>query len=129
MAFYLDTSAFLKLLVAEPESPAMRAWFGAEGRSCWSSQLLVTEALRAAARLGLDPVAVEETLDAVVLVLPAATTFHRAGTLEPAELRSLDALHLATALELGSDLEGVVAYDRLLIAGARAAGLEVVSPA
>lgn len=129
MAFYLDTSAFLKLLVAEPESPAMRAWFGTEGRSCWSSQLIVTEALRASSRLGLDPVTVEETLDAVVLVLPAATTFHRAGMVEPAELRSLDALHLAAALELGSDLEGVVAYDRRLIAGARAAGLEVVSPA
>lgn len=128
MPFYLDTSAFLKLLVTETESPAMRAWFNA-GRPCWSSQLLVTEALRAADRLGLDRDAVELVLDAVSLVLPAATTFHGASTIQPPELRSLDALHLATAVELGADLEAVVSYDARLIAGARAAGLPVVTPA
>lgn len=128
MPFYLDTSAFLKLLVAEPETPAMRAWFS-DGPSCWSSQLLVTEALRAAGRLGLDGAAVELALDGVSLVLPAATTFHRAASLSPGELRSLDALHLATALELGADLEAVVAYDRRLVEGARVAGLPVMTPA
>lgn len=128
MAFYLDTSAFLKLLVTEAESAAMRAWFAAD-RSCWSSQVLVTEALRAGQRLGLDLEAVEQALDAVSLVLPSATTFHRAGTASPPALRSLDALHVAGALELGGDLEAVVAYDARLIEGARAAGLAVISPA
>jgi uncharacterized protein len=126
--FYLDTSAFLKLLVAEPQTPAMRAWLRA-GPACWSSQLLVTEVLRAAYRLGVDRDAVDQALDAVSLVLPAATTFHRAAALAPAELRSLDALHLATAVELGADLEAFVAYDTRLIAGARAAGLPVLTPA
>ena len=127
MAFYVDTSAFLKLLVAETESAAMRAWFAA-GRDCWSSQLLVTEALRASERLGVDPNAVETVLDAVALILPTAATFHRAGTLAPSELRSLDALHVATADEMGSDLEAVVAYDARVIAAAGAAGMQVLTP-
>lgn len=128
MAFYLDTSAFLKLLVTEAESPAMRAWFTTD-HSCWSSQILVTEALRAGQRLGLDLDAVNQALDAVSLVLPSATTFHSAGTVLPLALRSLDALHVASAMELGRDLEAVVAYDGRLIESARAAGLAVVSPA
>lgn len=127
MPFYLDTSAFLKLLVAEAETPAMRAWFGASP-ACWSSHLLVTEALRATARLGLDQHVVDETLDAVSLILPAATTFHRAAALQPTALRSLDALHLATAMELGDDLDGIVSYDAGLVAGAHAAALPVVTP-
>jgi predicted nucleic acid-binding protein len=47
----------------------------------------------------------------------------------PRRLRSVDALHLATALELGADLDAVVAYDSRLIEGARSAGLSVVTPA
>lgn len=127
MPYYLETSAFFKLLVAEPESEAMRAWFF-ELHPCWSSRILVTESCRAGGRLGLDRRAVEDALDAVALVLPAATTFELAANLKPPELRSLDALHLAAALELGDDLDGVVTYDARLIDSARAAGLPVVTP-
>ncbi|MGH7608508.1 MAG: hypothetical protein ACREOD_00985 [Candidatus Dormibacteria bacterium] len=81
MAFYFETSAFLKLLVREAESQAMRIWFSEERHSCWSSQLLVTEALRAGQRLGVDRLTVEEVLDTVALTLPATTTFYRAGML------------------------------------------------
>lgn len=105
----------------------MRAWFAGHGPS-WSSQLLLAEALRAATRLGIDPQGVAEALDAVSLVLPAASTFLAAARLEAPGLRSLDAVHLATALELGDDLEGVVAYDARMIEGARAASLVVVTP-
>ena len=128
MPYYLDTSAFLKLFVNEAESPAMRAWFRA-GRVCWSSQLLVTEVVRATRRLGLDLQSVEHALDAVSLVLPAATTFRNAASLFQPELRSLDALHLATALELGTDLEAVVTYDRRVAGGAHEAGVAVLTPA
>jgi uncharacterized protein len=128
MPFYLDTSSFLKLLVEEQDSVAMREWFE-EGHSCWASQLLATEALRAAQRLGLDSDAVDHALETVSLVLTAAATFRVAGTLPPPQLRSLDALHLASALELGGDLEGVVTYDARLIDGVLAAGLQVVKPA
>lgn len=61
-------------------------------------------------------------------MLPAASTFQVAGTLEPAGLRSLDALHLATALELGTDLEGIVSYDHRVIEGSRIASVAAVSP-
>lgn len=127
MAWYLDTSAFLKLLVAEPETSAMRRWFVDQGPH-WSSHLLRTEAMRASARLQLAEPAVEAALGTVTLVLPAAPTFLVAGRLAPASLRSLDALHLATALELAPDVQGIVTYDTRLAEGAAAAGIAAVAP-
>ena len=127
MVWYLDTSAFLKLLVAEPESDALRAWLAEQGPS-WSSHLLRTEALRAALHLEINERAIVEALEAVSLILPAVSTFLTAGTLGPSTLRSLDALHLAAALELGGDLEGLVTYDVRLAAAASAASLTVVAP-
>ncbi len=52
----------------------------------------------------------------------------RAAAVEPQALRTLDAVHLASALELGSDLEGFVTYDGRLAAAARAQGLHVEAP-
>lgn len=127
MVWYLDTSAFLKLITTERESNAMRAWFSSHD-SVWSSQLLHTEALRAGSRLGIDADVIEDALETVSLVMPSVTTFFVAGQLPPPSLRSLDALHLATAMEIGDDLEGIVAYDELLADAARAASLEVIVP-
>jgi hypothetical protein len=126
--WYLDTSAFLKLVVTENETKTMRAWFTAHS-PCWSSQLLSTEALRAGARLGLNSFAVEQALDTVSLIMPSVVTFRTASQLPPATLRSLDALHLATALELGDDLEGVATYDSRMIEAALMHSVSVVSPA
>jgi uncharacterized protein len=127
VAWYFDTSAFLKLLIQEAETTPLRHWFAAH-EPLWSSQLLRTEALRAAIRLEIDDTSVERALAAISLVLPAASTFFTAGRLAPPEIRSLDALHLAAALELGDDLEGVVTYDSLMIVGAKTAQIPVVSP-
>jgi predicted nucleic acid-binding protein len=127
MVWYLDTSAFLKLITTEDESAAMRTWFSSHD-SVWSSQLLHTEALRAGARLGIDADVIEDALETVSLVLPSVATFFVAGQLLPPSLRSLDALHLATAMEIGDDLEGIVAYDERLADAARAASLEVFVP-
>lgn len=127
MVWYLDTSAFLKLLTTEDESTAMREWFSSHD-SVWSSQLLHTEALRAGMRLEIDANVIEEALESVSLVLPSVATFFVAGRLLPASLRSLDALHLATAMEIGDDLEGIVTYDERLADAARAASLEVIVP-
>lgn len=127
MVWYIDTSAFLKLVVAEEESEAMRRWFADHGPR-WSAQLLRTEALRAGARLGVDLDVVEDVLDTISLVLPSAGTFARAGRVAPVELRSLDAIHLAVALELGDDLEGLVCYDQRLIDAASRTSVNVVSP-
>jgi predicted nucleic acid-binding protein len=126
MAWYLDTSAFLKLLVEEVDSLAMRKW-AEQHDSLWSSQLLRTEALRAASRLGVSIDDVETALESVSLILPSVETFNTAGHL-PQPLRSLDALHLATALEMGGDLEGFVTYDERLIASSRDQSFIVVSP-
>jgi uncharacterized protein len=124
--FYLDTSAFLKLLVAEDHSVALASF--ASGVDLWSSTLLGVEAHRAALRLEIDVEAVDVMLEAVSLVAPGDATFVAARRVGPPSLRTLDALHLAAALELGEDLEGLVAYDKRLAAGADLAGLLVVSP-
>lgn len=127
MAWYIDTSAFLKLLVAEKESAALRAWL-TDHEPVWSSHLLRTESIRAAARLGVDPEVVEQALATVFLVLPGSSTFATAGRLSPPGLRSLDALHLASALELGRDLEGLLTYDRRVSEGAREIAIAVLAP-
>jgi len=64
----------------------------------------------------------------VSLVLPRTSTFLAAGTLPPPQLRTLDALHLATALELGDDLEGLLTYDDRVAAGTEALSITVVTP-
>lgn len=127
MVWYLDTSAFLKLIAVEDESRAMRSWFKSHS-SIWSSYLLRTEALRAAARLGVSSSMIEGVLDTVSLILPSSSTFFTAGQLSPVTLRSLDALHLAAAMEIGDDLQGIVAYDDRLIQAALAVSIKVHSP-
>jgi predicted nucleic acid-binding protein len=127
MVWYIDTSAFLKLFAAENESSAMREWFVAHD-ALWSSQSLRTESVRAAHRLAISSDDIETALESVSLILPSVTTFYTAGHLLPHSLRSLDALHLATALEIGDDLEGLVAYDDRLISASRSASLLVVTP-
>ncbi|MHB2028532.1 MAG: type II toxin-antitoxin system VapC family toxin [Acidimicrobiales bacterium] len=127
MVWYLDSSAFLKLITMEEESSAMRKWFTSHD-SVWSSQLLHTEVLRAGVRLGIDADVIEDALETVSLILPSVSTFFVAGRLLAPSLRSLDALHLASAMEIGDDLEGIVAYDERLIDAARAASLTVFVP-
>lgn len=132
MAFYLDTSAFMKLAVVEDRSRQMRKWADAEearSGALWSSDLLRTEALRAARRVSEEALeATRDRLDRTALMTITSDTFQRAGELDPAVLRSLDALHLASALGLGDDLEGVVTYDVRMAEAAKALGLTVVAP-
>ena len=61
-------------------------------------------------------------------MLPSAATFFTAGRLQPWNLRSLDAIHLATAMEIGDDLEGIVVYDERLASASRAVSIAVVAP-
>lgn len=64
----------------------------------------------------------------VTLLPVAASVFDRAGLLEPPELRSLDAVHLAVALDLGAEVEAIVTYDHRMSEAARSHGLEVLAP-
>jgi predicted nucleic acid-binding protein len=64
----------------------------------------------------------------IAVVEPTAAIRARAAILEPVTLRSLDALHLATALEIGDELDGLVTYDARLSAAAATVGLAVLAP-
>lgn len=129
MIRYLDASAAAKLLVEEPESVALARFLDSAGPedTTASSALLETELRRLAVRAELAQAAVSEVLARVALVEPDRALFHEAGLLPGARMRSLDALHLATAVRLGDSV--VVAYDARLLEAARAVGLGVVSPA
>jgi predicted nucleic acid-binding protein len=124
---YLDTSAFVKLVLSEPESPALRRELA--GRELLSSALLTVEGLRAARRYG-DPAArrARAALATITLLPLDQPVLDAAAKLDPAELRSLDALHLATALSLGEDLGRLYCYDTRLGDAAEARGIDVSQP-
>jgi len=129
MRIYLDTSAAAKVLVDEAESEALTAYLDDErsNTEIVSSALLETELRRLAGRLGLDQSAVSDLLTRIDLIDPSRSIFHEAGVLPGPTLRSLDALHLATALRIEADV--VVAYDLRLLDAARDLGLAIDSPA
>lgn len=130
MAHYLDTSALVKVVVAEPESPALRAWLAATDRNPVSCDLARTELFRAVRRAAPGfLLRAREVLDSVTLVEVTTAIFEDAGRLDPTILRTLDAVHLAAALELGDDLDGIVTYDDRLAEAARANGVAVSVPA
>jgi predicted nucleic acid-binding protein len=128
-ALYLDSSAFVKVVVEEAESSALRAFLaGSRGRRV-SSALLRTEALRAVLPIGSDALAnVREGLRRVDLIAIDDRILDSAGILEPRALRTLDAIHLATALALGDDLDAVVTYDERMLEAARLLGLVTAAP-
>ena len=124
---YLDSSAFLKLIHAEAETAALRA--AVEGVATFSSELMACEAVRAAARIsGPTARAAERALAGVALVPVSRELLGDAARLEPADLRSFDAIHLATALRSGERLTAVVTYDHRLSAAAERHGLRVLAP-
>jgi predicted nucleic acid-binding protein len=129
VAFYIDTSALAKLVVAERDSAALQAWFALADRHPVSCDLARTELVRAVRRAAPDrALRAREVLDSVTLIVVTTAMFEQAGRLDPAVLRSLDAIHLAAALVLGDDLEGMVTYDDRLAAAAVANGIVVVAP-
>jgi predicted nucleic acid-binding protein len=125
---YLDTSAAAKLLVEEFESEALEdylAGLGPEDEPV-SSALLETELRRFGVRFDLSQALISDLLDRVDLVEPDRSLFTEAGLLPGRSLRSLDALHVATALRV--DASVVVAYDDCLHQAARAVGLATAAP-
>lgn len=129
MAHYIDTSALVKLVVAEAETEALREWIDAERPRLVTSDLARTELLRAVRRAAPDrAVRAREVLDSITLVTLATETFEAAAHLDPTVLRTLDALHIAAALELGDDLQGLVTYDDRMGDTAREHGIRVLAP-
>jgi predicted nucleic acid-binding protein len=127
-ATYVDASALVKLAVREPESDALRRYIRRR-RPLVSSALSRTEVARALLPLGAE--AIRRGLDVVArvdLIRINDRILHAAGAMLPVELRSLDAIHLATAQQLG-DLARIVTYDDRMAAAAMALGWSVAAPA
>jgi uncharacterized protein len=127
-ATYLDSSAIVKLAVEERESAALRRYLRRR-RPLVSSALARAEVTRALLPLGQAAVQRgQEVLSRLELIRINDRILGSAGTLPPPELRTLDAIHLATAHHLGSDLARIVTYDERMRTAAEAAGCPAASP-
>ena len=125
---YLDSSAIVKLAIDEAESAPLRRHLRRRGPLV-SSALARTEVLRALLDEGDAGVARgREVLRRLNLVRVNDRVLDAAGSLLPSELRSLDAIHLATALQLGDDLRQLVTYDDRMLAAAARLGLRTAAP-
>jgi predicted nucleic acid-binding protein len=128
---YLDSSALVKLVVTEPESTALMELLRARPDRV-SSALALTEVPRALRRAGFgtrERRRARELLARVALVDTDRRILAAAAALDPPALRTLDAIHLATALAVREDLAALVTYDRRLRAAAEHAHLDVLAPA
>jgi uncharacterized protein len=127
---YLDSSALLKLLFEESESAALAQWVSEQaGTPMVTSELAKVEVVRAARHLDADAVPAARVLMSQLDLIPL-----NSGLLEQAAdvgeplLRTLDAIHLASALSIQADLTAFLAYDIRLVAAAKAAGIESTRP-
>lgn len=128
---YLDTSALAKLVVSETESAMLQRYLAERGTHVVASSFLAhTELLRAARPLGSEVTKrARAVLDEVHLVDVTRLVLELAADLEVGErLRSLDAIHLATAVMLADRLDNVVTYDKRMLAAAEALGMAVEAP-
>ncbi|HEY8871133.1 MAG TPA: type II toxin-antitoxin system VapC family toxin [Candidatus Limnocylindrales bacterium] len=125
---YIDSSALVKLVVEEAESGTMYRWW-LEAERVTTSRIAVIETVRAAARRSHDPQHRDLVIDELEIIELDEAIAVRAAALQPPSLRTLDAIHVASALPLLSELDAFVTYDLRLAEAARALGLPVVSPA
>jgi predicted nucleic acid-binding protein len=124
---YLDTSAFVKTIVDEPESERLQAWLESRPQRA-SSALVRTEAVRAVRHYGEAAVAqTRKALAGLGLIRLDDRVLDAAADL-PTSLRSLDAIHIATAQALGSELAALVTYDVRMAQVAAELGLPVAAP-
>jgi predicted nucleic acid-binding protein len=126
---YLDSSAIVKLVVEEPESQALRV--GLRGRpQRVSSALALVEVTLAASRRdpAPPPGRVSSILAGLALVPIDRSVLKAAAGLAHLQLRALDAIHIATCVSLGADLDVLIAYDHRLLAAASGLGLPTEQP-
>jgi predicted nucleic acid-binding protein len=127
---YLDSAAVVKLVHAEAETAALRAWLYERADIGWTSSVLVeVESFRALARHTPQTVTrLPAVLDQIELIDLTPRIRALAQAIEPMTIRSLDAIHLATALNQRSALTSFVTYDKRLLDAARVADLPVSAP-
>ncbi|WP_455351413.1 type II toxin-antitoxin system VapC family toxin [Streptomyces sp. SYSU K217416] len=129
---YLDSCALLKLVLPEPETAALRTFLSArasEGHV--TSALAQTEVARTLVRVGAEPEvgdAAEELLDRLLRIRITDPVLRAAGMFPIRHLRTLDAIHLASAEYLEQALTAFVTYDKRLAAAALERGLPVEAP-
>ncbi len=127
-ATYLDSSAIVKLALREAESSSLRRYLRTR-RPLVSSALARTEVARALLPAGTDALTRGRlALAPIDLLRVSDRVLTAAGILEPLDLRSLDAIHLATAIQLGGDLGTLVTYDVRMREAAQVIGLRVAAP-
>lgn len=128
---YLDSAAVVKLVHAEAESVALRGWLDERAGTGWISSVLTEiESFRALARYAPDAVPrLPAVLDQIELISLNPPIRILARSVRPATVRSLDAIHLGTALHARDALTSFVTYDKRLLGAAVAAGLPAGSPA
>jgi predicted nucleic acid-binding protein len=125
---YVDASALAKLILEEPASAAMARWH-LESERIVTSRVGLVETRRAVARHAHDAVHLEFVLRSVETIELDGVIARAAGAIGPATLRTLDAIHVASAVALQPELDAFVTYDDRLAEAARAAGLTVIRPA
>jgi predicted nucleic acid-binding protein len=127
---YLDTSAALKLVVAEPETGRLELWMAEHaGIPRVSSRLLRIEMLRAVTRAAPHRMSRVNVVLSAIALLSMDDVAPAAEVIGDKALRSLDAIHLATAHEIRTELSAFVCYDKRLRDSAHALGLPVEAPA
>ena len=126
---YIDSSALLKLLVREAETSALEADLAAR-EGLVNSSLAVVECRRAVRRAGNRRLLqrAEQVFEAIYLLDLTPPILERAATVVPATLRSLDVIHLATALSVEEEDLDLITYDDRLAEGAKANKLRVAQP-
>ncbi|MDP9250423.1 MAG: type II toxin-antitoxin system VapC family toxin [Chloroflexota bacterium] len=125
---YLDASAAVKLVVSEAESNPLRQFLG-DQRTRVSNRVLAVELVRAVHRR--SPALLDQArllLQVLEFVELDGSVMEQAAGLKPVELRSLDAIHLASAFALAGELDAFVTYDARQADAARALGLAVAAP-
>ncbi len=127
---YLDSSALVKLVMHEKETTDLLGVL-ADWPERASSAVARVELLRATRRIRAGAATrrrAEEVLKRVALVAVDEPVLSSAAGVDPPVLRTLDAIHLATAMSLGDELGAVTTYDGRLGAAAREAGIQILTP-
>ena len=129
MAYVVDSSALVKLIVNEQHSKSLGSWIDSCKQDLFISELARTEVSRAIARVDSNlnkQFNIIATRFGVIRVSTQVLTI--AAVLSPTTLRTLDAIHLASCVILGDDLTGFVNYDNAQASAASTNSIEVITP-
>ena len=129
MAFVVDSSAVVKLIVNEPKSQSFSTWLKNCKHDLFVSEIAHTEVARAIARVDANLQGqLKNMLERFGTIRVSSQILTIAGVLTPTNLRTLDAIHLASCLILGDDLKGFVTYDSAQADAASHNGITVIAP-